>query len=90
MFRLPILFLNLITLASCSETNVTSSNFTPITISFPTHKLVSFSIIKNTKYLIVFETGLGDDHLIWNQKNLPALSYIKTSCLVLIVAGKFF
>lgn len=87
MFRLPILFLNLITLASCSETNVTSSNFTPITISFPTHKLVSFSIIKNTKYLIVFETGLGDDHLIWNQKNLPATISTKQDVLMYDRAG---
>lgn len=40
-----------------------------------THKLEAFSIINDSKYLVVFEAGLGDDHTIWNSYNMA----IKTS-----------
>jgi hypothetical protein len=57
------------------------------TISLPTHKLTSYSIIKNTKYLIVFEAGLGDGHSIWNQKNLPTTISAKQDVLLYDRAG---
>jgi pimeloyl-ACP methyl ester carboxylesterase len=87
MSKLPILFLSLITFASCKKTNVTPDNFTTTTISLPTHQLVSFSIIKNTKYLIVFESGLGDDHSIWNQKKLSTTISAKQDVLLYDRAG---
>lgn len=87
MNKFSILLLSLITFASCKKTNVTPDNFITTTISLPTHKLVSFSIIKNTKYLIVFESGLGDDHTIWNQKNLPTTISAKEDVLLYDRAG---
>ena len=35
-----------------------------------THKLATYSSIKNSKYLIVFESGLGDDHSPWIAKSI--------------------
>lgn len=87
MGKLYILLLSVITFASCKKTNLTPDNFITTTISLPTHKLVSFSIIKNTKYLIVFEAGLGDDHSIWNQKNLPTTISAKEDVLMYDRAG---
>jgi pimeloyl-ACP methyl ester carboxylesterase len=45
-------------------------NFKETTIDLSSHKLATFSVIKNTKYLVVFESGLGDDHTPWNKKNI--------------------
>ncbi|HCT22413.1 MAG TPA: alpha/beta hydrolase [Chitinophagaceae bacterium] len=87
MNKLSILLLSIITFASCKKTNVTPDNFTTTKNSLPTHKLVSFSITKNTKYLIVFEAGLGDDHAIWNQKNLPTTISAKDDVLLYDRAG---
>jgi len=39
-------------------------------IELPTHTLAAFSVINNSKYLIVFESGLGDSHSVWSWKNL--------------------
>jgi len=87
MNKLTIFFLGLLIFVSCTKTNVTPDNFTTTTIRLSTHKLASFSIIKNTKYLIVFETGLGDDHSIWNQKNLPTTISAKEDVLLYDRAG---
>lgn len=80
LFSLPIFF-------SCGKTDVSPDPFNTVTINLPTHKLVSFSIIKNTKYLIVFETGLGNDHTIWNQKDLPITISAKQDVLMYDRAG---
>jgi len=87
MNKLSILFLGLFAFVSCKKTNVNPNNFTSTTVSLPTHKLASFSIVKNSKYLIVFETGLGDDHSIWNQKSLPTNISTKQDVLLYDRAG---
>lgn len=87
MNKLIILLLSAITFATCKKTNQTPNNFTTTSINLPTHKLVSFSIINNTKYLIVFEAGLGDDHSIWNQKNLPETISSKQDVIMYDRAG---
>lgn len=58
----------LLLVASCKKTNDTTPAFTETKINLTTHKLTSFSAIKNTKYLVVFESGLGNDHTVWNTK----------------------
>jgi alpha/beta hydrolase fold len=87
MYKLFFLLLCLIVSVSCKKNLVTPNNFTTTTIILPTHKLTSYSIIKNTKYLIVFESGLGDDHSIWNQKNLPTNISSKQDVLLYDRAG---
>ncbi len=39
-------------------------------IDLTTYKLTTYSSINNNKYLIVFESGLGDDHSPWIAKNI--------------------
>jgi len=87
MNKLFILLFCLSTIHSCDIDEVNPDNFKTTTISLPTHKLTSYSIIKNTKYLIVFEAGLGDDHSIWNQEDLPFTISAKQDVLLYDRAG---
>jgi pimeloyl-ACP methyl ester carboxylesterase len=87
MNSIPLLICSLLFFVSCNKENIEQDKFTKTTISLPTHKLASFSIIKNTKYLIVFETGLGDDHSIFHKKNLPTTISAKEDVLLYDRAG---
>jgi len=87
MNKLSILFLGLSAFISCKKTKLNPDNFTTTTVILPTHKLVSFSIVKNTKYLIIFEAGLGDDHSIWNQNKISATMSAKQDVLMYDRAG---
>ncbi|MBE9463719.1 alpha/beta fold hydrolase [Dyadobacter subterraneus] len=59
---------SLLLISSCKDNNDATPTFTETKVSLTTHKLATFSAIKNKKYLVVFESGLGDDHTIWNNK----------------------
>lgn len=73
---------------SCTkEEKQSSPTFTESKISLSTHKLTAYSIIQNSKYLVVFEAGLGDDHSVWNEKNLPTQIYSKSDVLTYDRAG---
>ena len=54
--------------ASCKKANDPTPPFTETKIDLSTHKLTSFSAIKDSKYLVVFESGLGNDHTVWTDK----------------------
>ncbi len=41
-------------------------------VDLGTHKLMTYSIIHNSKYLVVLESGLGDGHSVWDEKKIPA------------------
>lgn len=87
MYKLSVLFFCLTLLNSCDKENVNLDKFTFTTINLSTHKLTSYSIINNSKYLIVFESGLGDDHSAWNKKNLPFTISSKQDVLLYDRAG---
>jgi len=61
----------LMIVTSCGEDQTDTSDFTTTSVTLSTHKLSGYSIINNSTYLVVFETGLGNDHTIWNKKKLP-------------------
>jgi pimeloyl-ACP methyl ester carboxylesterase len=63
--RLNSILLGLLLLLSCNNVDLKET-----TVNLSSHKLAAFSVIKNTKYLVVFESGLGDDHLVWVKKNI--------------------
>ncbi|RPH32458.1 MAG: alpha/beta fold hydrolase [Bacteroidales bacterium] len=65
--------LSFIVLTSCKKDDVNTTIFKETRVPFPTHNLTAYSIINNSKYLVVFETGLGNDHSVWNLKNIPSL-----------------
>lgn len=65
-----ILFLWIAFFFSC-EKNDAEIDFEENTVDITTHHLQTYSVSKNSKYLIVFESGLGDDHSPWIKKKIP-------------------
>lgn len=63
------------------------TSFSVTKVNLPTHNLMAYSIVKNSKYLVVFETGLGDDHSVWTQKALPSTISEKEDVLLYDRAG---
>ena len=64
--NLLIALTTLFGVASCKKNNDPTPAFTETNVNLTTHKLASFSAIKNSKYLVVFESGLGNDHTVWS------------------------
>lgn len=60
------------TFVSCDkDSDNTTETLKETKVNVGTHKLVAYSIIHNSKYLVVFESGLGDGHSVWNEKKIP-------------------
>jgi thioesterase domain-containing protein len=68
--KILILTLSILSLISCTKDKNPDAKFVESAVNLATHKLATFSISNNSKYLVVFESGLGDDHGVWNQKNV--------------------
>jgi len=68
MKRIVMALAGILLVASCKKTNDPTPPFTETKIDLTTHKLTSFSAIKDSKYLVVFESGLGNDHTVWTDK----------------------
>lgn len=82
MKMILMLMVTLLLTASCKKSNDPTSRFTERQIDLTTHKLTSFSAIKNSKYLVVFESGAGNDHTVWTDKAVA--SQINTNFDVLM------
>jgi pimeloyl-ACP methyl ester carboxylesterase len=67
-----LLTLSFLYFTSCKEDNDATTKYVESKVNLTTHNLAVFSVINNTKYLLVFESGLGDNHLIWDQKNVAS------------------
>lgn len=76
---------------SCKKNNqrdsVSKKLLTQQTVDLSTHKLSTYSVIKHSKYLIIFESGLGDDHRVWAEKQLIAGVSDKSDVLLYDRAG---
>ncbi|CAI2769366.1 alpha/beta fold hydrolase [Flavobacterium collinsii] len=60
------------TFVSCDKDSDNNTEaLTETKVEVGTHKLAAYSIIHNSKYLVVFESGLGDGHSVWNEKKIP-------------------
>jgi len=72
--EMKIILMTLATLlmvaASCKKSDDPTLPFTERQIDLTTHKLASFSGFKNSKYLVVFESGAGNDHTVWTNKGV--------------------
>ncbi|MBN1119322.1 MAG: alpha/beta fold hydrolase [Bacteroidales bacterium] len=69
MKKLCLIAITLLTICSCEKEKTEievpiKSQFVNLT----SHKLASYYTKTNSKYLIVFESGLGDDHAVWQQQ----------------------
>lgn len=55
-----------ISILSCSDDNQKAAPEYPETfVDLGTHKLMAYTVSKNSKYLVVFESGHGNDHTSW-------------------------
>jgi len=51
---------------SCSDDDKNrTSEYPGAEVELPTHKVMTYSVSKNSEYLVVFESGLGNDHTSW-------------------------
>lgn len=64
------LFLTFVSCDKDSDNNTETLKETKVDLG--THKLMTYSIIHNSKYLVVLESGLGDGHFVWDEKKIPA------------------
>jgi pimeloyl-ACP methyl ester carboxylesterase len=56
--------------SSCKKSDDPDLTWSETKINTPTHQLAVYTMMKNSEYLVVFETGLGNDHSVWNSKSL--------------------
>lgn len=55
-----------LSLTSCSDDDKNrNSEYTGTEVELGTHKLMAYSVSKSSEYLVVFESGLGNDHTSW-------------------------
>ena len=88
MKNLILVLTVLLFLFSCSKKIMqTKVSYNETQIDLSTHRLAVYSIIQNTKYLIVFESGLGDNHTIWDKKNIAQIISNKSDVLLYDRAG---
>lgn len=55
-----------VSFVSCSDNNeIDNPEYQETTVDLETHKLMAYTVSKKTKYLVVFESGHGNDHTSW-------------------------
>ena len=74
-------------LVSCKKDKTPKVSFNENFIQLSKHKLTTYSIEKNSKYLVVFESGLGNDHSIWQLKNVAEDISVKMDVVIYDRAG---
>ncbi len=82
MKNITLLLLLILASVACTKETIPES-----TVNISTNTLAAFSIQNNTKYLIVFESGLGDDHKVWNQTKIATSINAKEDILMYDRAG---
>ena len=60
----------LLLLLSCSKDDELDISFDEKFINLSTHKLKTYTVETQSDYLVVFESGLGDDYSVWQFKNV--------------------
>ena len=56
-------------------------------VELSTHKLATYTLSSNSKYLVVFESGLGNDHTIWQNKKVAEDIGVKSDIVIYDRAG---
>jgi pimeloyl-ACP methyl ester carboxylesterase len=59
-----ILTISAVSLVSCHK-KVITPEYPGTVVELGTHKLMAYTVSKQSKYLVVFESGLGNDHTAW-------------------------
>jgi pimeloyl-ACP methyl ester carboxylesterase len=74
-------------LLSCKEDDVSKVSFEESVVQLSTHQLATYSTGSNSKYLVVFESGLGNDHTVWQIKRVAEDISAKMDVVVYDRAG---
>jgi pimeloyl-ACP methyl ester carboxylesterase len=59
-----IITISAVSLVSCHK-KVITPEYVGTAVELGTHKLMGYTVSKQSKYLVVFESGLGNDHTAW-------------------------
>jgi pimeloyl-ACP methyl ester carboxylesterase len=70
MYKLIPVLISLFCLTSCKKDKPLHVPFTESFVLLNTHELATYSIALKSKYLVVFESGLGNDHTVWQLKKV--------------------
>jgi pimeloyl-ACP methyl ester carboxylesterase len=90
MKEVIFILVGLISLASCKKNNATVDNLPAIkedTVQLVGYKLETFYTTTNSKYLVVFENGMGDDHSVWQDQKVAECISVKSDILMYDRAG---
>lgn len=61
-----MLIISSVFITACSDNDKNdASEFPGTTVDLGTHKLMAYTVSKQSKYLVVFESGHGNDHTSW-------------------------
>lgn len=72
---------------SCEKDDSLTKGINQQSIELGTHQLATYSQINNTKYLVVFESGLGNGHSVWFDSHIVDEIQDKTDVLLYDRAG---
>ncbi|SEV88383.1 Serine aminopeptidase, S33 [Chitinophaga sp. YR573] len=64
LLYLLIITISAVSLVSCHK-KVDTLEYPGTSVELGTHKLMTYTVSKQSKYLVVFESGLGNDHTAW-------------------------
>lgn len=87
MYKLFAFLTVLFILVSCKKDKSPEVSFNESTLQLSTHNLATYSIGLNSKYLVVFESGLGNDHSIWQARGVAEEIGAKTDVVIYDRAG---
>jgi pimeloyl-ACP methyl ester carboxylesterase len=74
-------------LLSCESDDASKVSLKEGVVQLSTHQLATYSSESNSKYLIVFESGLGNDHSVWQTTNVAEDISAKMDVVVYDRAG---
>ena len=80
---LTVLFI----LVSCKKDKSPKVSFNESILQIGTHSLATYSLGSNSKYLVIFESGLGNDHSIWQARSVAESIGAKTDVVIYDRAG---
>ena len=77
----------LLILTSCKKEKSRKVSFNESVLQLSTHNLATYSLGSDSKYLVVFESGLGNDHSIWQTKSVAESIAAKMDVVIYDRAG---
>lgn len=83
---IPYLF-SVFLLVSCKKDKSPGTSLDEQFVELGTHKLATYTIASDSKYLVVFESGLGNDHAIWQNKKVAEGISVKSAIVIYDRAG---